>query len=133
MKASANPSGLVVRHKVSILIGRSRKVLRGRADSQQGKVGHSAEPPKALADDAPFALVLGVIRHEAATNGLAIAHNAIRAEILHILCLFDSIALAGKRACCDGRAEARATLVEEQDLSTSQKGSANTVRRVLGT
>lgn len=91
---------------------------------QHRKISHSAKSTKTLADDAPFALLLGIIRCQASTDSFTIADNIVCPEVLHVLGLPDCISLSGQSACGNSRAETSATLIQEQDLYPNTKVSA---------
>ena len=83
---------------------------------QHRKISHSAESTKTLADDAPFALLFGIVRCQASTDGFTIADNIICPEVLYVLGLLDCIALSGQGTRSNSRAKTSATLIQEQDL-----------------
>ena len=91
---------------------------------QHRKISHSAKSTKTLTDDAPFALLLGIIRCQASTDSFTIADDIVCPEVLHVLGLLDCISLSGQSACGNSRAETSATLVQEQDLYPNTKVSA---------
>lgn len=78
---------------------------------QHGEVSHRAEPAEALSDDAPFALLFGIVGRKTTSNRLAVTNDVVCTEMLQILRLLNCIALQGEGTSRDGRAETRATLV----------------------
>lgn len=67
------------------------------ANSQLGKIGHSAETTEALPDDAPFALILGVVFCQTLANSFTVTDDTVRTEVFQILGLLDSITAQGER------------------------------------
>jgi hypothetical protein len=80
-------------------------------DLQHRKIRYSTEATEALADDTPFALLLGVVGSEASTDSFAVTDNIIRPEMLQVLGLFHCIALKRESPGRYRRAHACATLV----------------------
>lgn len=62
--------------------------------SQLGQISGNAKATEALADNAPFALILGIILGQAFTNSFTVIDNAVCAEILQVFCLFNGVAVA---------------------------------------
>lgn len=100
---------------------RADKLARPRTrDLLLGKISDGTETAEALANDAPFALIIGIIRSEAMADGFAVTDDAVCAEVFQILSLFDGIPLPEEGSRGDCRAETGTTLVQEQDLATKK-------------
>lgn len=73
-----------------------------RSDTQFRQISGSAKAAKALADDAPFALVLRILLCQAMTDSFTVADDVVCAEFLEILGLFDCVPLTSKGSCRNG-------------------------------
>lgn len=82
----------------------------------KGQVRRDAETAKALARDAPLPLLLGPALRQRQPHSLRILHNRVRPERLQIVDLRLLVAAQAQRARGDRGAEARAALVEHQEL-----------------
>lgn len=82
-------------------------------DLLKRKVGESAETTKALAHDAPFALVRRKVFGQQVADCFAVTDNVVGTEVLQVFSLLDGITLAGQGRGGDSRAQASATLVHK--------------------
>lgn len=70
-----------------------------------------------MADNAPCALILGILQSQKLPDRLTITDNVVSTEFLEVFGLLDSVPLTGKGPRSKGRAKASATLVQKENLS----------------
>lgn len=98
-------------------------------DAQFREVGDGTEAAKALADDAPSALILREIFGQTLPNSFTITDDIVCTEVLQVLGLLYRIPLASKGACSNGRAQASTSLIEKEDLLSGQHTQAQRAPR----